>query len=122
MPRHLKREKPYWGPPKIRERLLRRFSCEVKVPARSTIHAVLDRHGLVRRRGPKRNRAQGTPLSLGQKPNELRCTDYKGEFLLGNKKYSYPLTVTDHTSRNLLICEALESTWESLAFTVFEPV
>jgi transposase len=38
---NLKREKPYWGARKIRERLLRRFSCEVKVPARSTIHAVL---------------------------------------------------------------------------------
>ena len=58
----------------------------------------------------RRNHAQGTPLSLGQKPNELWCTDYKGEFLLGNKKYCYPLTVTDHASRYLLLCEALEST------------
>ncbi|HEX4074399.1 MAG TPA: IS481 family transposase [Candidatus Acidoferrales bacterium] len=116
----LKREKPYWGARKIRERLLRRFSCEVKVPARSTIHAVLDRHGLVRRGGRKHGRAQGTPLSLGQKPNDLWCTDYKGEFLLGNKKYCYPLTVTDHASRYLLLCEALESTCESLAFTAFE--
>jgi transposase len=81
---NLKREKPYWGARKIRERLLRRFSCEVKVPARSTIHAVLDRHGLVQRRGRRRHHAQGTPLSLGQKLNELWCTDYKGEFLLGN--------------------------------------
>jgi transposase InsO family protein len=117
---HLKQEKPHWGARKIRERLLRRFSCEVKVPARSTIHAVLDRHGLVRRRGPRRNRAHGTSLSLGQKPNELWCTDYKGEFLLGNKKYCYPLTVTDHASRYLLLCEALESTRESLAVTAFQ--
>jgi len=29
---HLKREKPYWGARKIRERLLRRFSGEVRVP------------------------------------------------------------------------------------------
>src|ERR1700716_2867915 len=62
----LKQEKPHWGARKIRERLLRRFSCEVKVPARSTIHAVLDRHGLVQRRGRRRNHAQATPLSLGQ--------------------------------------------------------
>jgi transposase InsO family protein len=103
---NLKREKPHWGARKIRERLLRRFSCEVKVPARSTIHAILDRHGLVRRRGRPRSRAQGTSLSLGEKPNELWCTDYKGEFLLGNKKYCYPLTVTDHASRYLLLCEA----------------
>jgi transposase InsO family protein len=116
----LKRDKPYWGARKIRERLLRHFSCEVKVPARSTIHAVLDRHGLVQRRGRKRNHAQGTTLSLGQKPNELWCTDYKGEFLLGNKRYCYPLTVTDHASPYLLLCEALESTCEALAFTAFE--
>ena len=30
---HLKQEKPHWGARKIRERLLRRFSSEVKVPA-----------------------------------------------------------------------------------------
>jgi transposase InsO family protein len=116
----LKREKPHWGARKIRERLLRRFSSEVRVPARSTIHAVLDRHGLVRHRGRPRARVQGTPLSVGQKPNDLWCTDYKGEFRLGNEKYCYPLTVTDHASRYLLLCEALESTCESLAFTAFE--
>jgi transposase InsO family protein len=116
----LKREKPHWGARKIRERLLRRFANEVKVPARSTIHAVLDRHGLVQRMGRRRSRAQGTPLSLGQQPNELWCTDYKGEFLLGNKQYCYPLTVTDHASRYLLLCEALESTKESLAVTAFQ--
>jgi hypothetical protein len=57
---------------------------------------VLDRHGLVERRGRLRHRAQGTALSLGQRPNELWCTDYKGEFLLGNRQYCYPLTVTSH--------------------------
>jgi len=35
---------------------------------------VLDRYGLVERRGRLRRRAQGTALSLGQKPNELWCT------------------------------------------------
>jgi len=30
-----------------------------------------------------------------------------------------PLTVTDHASRYLLLCEALESTCEALAFTAF---
>jgi transposase InsO family protein len=64
------------------------------------------------RRGRVRRRAQGTPLSLGQTPNELWCTDYKGEFLLGNHQYCYPLTVTDHASRFLLTCEALSSTRE----------
>src|SRR5215470_11466669 len=77
-----------------------------------------DRHGLVERRGRLRRRAQGTPLSLGQRPNELWCTDYKGEFLLGSGPYCYPVTVTDHASRFLLTCEALSSTRENYAFTV----
>jgi putative transposase len=68
----------------------------------------------------RRRRAQGTPLSLGQRPNELWCTDYKGEFLLANRQYCYPLTVTDHASRFLLPCEALPSTREDYAFTGFE--
>src|SRR5262247_3937377 len=42
-----KREKPHWGARKIRERLLRRLPHAIRVPAASTVHAVLDRHGLV---------------------------------------------------------------------------
>jgi len=115
-----RREKPSWGARKIRERLLRRWDGAVKVPARSTIHAVLDRHGLVKRYKRPRTRTEGTPLSEGLRPNALWCTDYKGEFMLGDKRYCYPLTVTDHASRYLLLCEAMESTKEQPAFTAFE--
>ena len=116
-----RREKPSWGARKIRERLLRRLPHAVKVPACSTIHAVLDRHGLVSRPRLRRGtRAQGTALSQGLSPNDLWCADYKGEFLLGNKRYCYPLTVTDHASRFLLLCEALESNKEDSAFRAFE--
>ena len=116
-----RREKPNWGARKIRERLLRRLPHAVKVPACSTIHAVLDRHGLVSRPRLRRGtRAQGTALSQGLNPNDLWCADYKGEFLLGNKRYCYPLTVTDHASRFLLLCEALESNKEDSAFWAFE--
>jgi len=45
----LKREYPTWGAPKIRDRLQRRHSIR-PCPAISTVHAVLDRHGLVTRR------------------------------------------------------------------------
>jgi transposase len=44
-----KGEKPNWGARKIRELLLRSLPHAVKVPACSTIHAVIDRHGLVTR-------------------------------------------------------------------------
>jgi putative transposase len=116
---NVNREHPSWAARKIRERLLRRFS-EIPLPAESTIHAVLDRYGRVERRGRVRRRVQGTALSLGQRPNELWCTDYKGEFLLGNHHYCYPLTVTDHASHYLLVCEALSCTKERYAFAVFE--
>ena len=116
----LKREKPHWGARKLRELLLRKFPSEVKVPAVSTIHCVLDRHGLIQAMGPRRNRARGTPLSTGAHPNDVWCVDYKGEFLLGNRRYCYPLTVTDHASRYLLLCEAMESTKEEGAMTAFE--
>ena len=115
-----KRETPNWGARKIRERLLRRLPSEVKVPARSTIHAILDRHGLVAHARRARTRTEGTPLSEGASPNALWCADYKGEFMLGDRRYCYPLTVTDHASRYLLLCEAMESNAEKTAFTAFE--
>jgi transposase InsO family protein len=115
-----KREKPNWGARKIREPLLRRLPHAVKVPACSTIHAILDRHGLVARPKRLRTPAEGTPLSSGLRPNDLWCTDYKGEFQLGDKRYCYPLTVTDHASRYLLLCEAMASNAEQFAFTAFE--
>jgi transposase InsO family protein len=115
-----KKEKPNWGARKIRERLIRTLPHEIKIPAISTIHAVLDRNDLVARGKKRRQRAQGTPLSDGAKPNDLWCTDYKGEFQLGNRQYCYPLTVTDHASRYLLLCEAMESNKEQYALTAFE--
>jgi len=117
----LKQEKPSWGARKILELLIRRYP-DVKPPAKSTVHVVLDRHGLVKRRRKRRNKAMGTPLSLARGPNDLWCADYKGQFLLGNHQYCYPLTITDQVSRFLLACEALESTKEQFAFTIFESV
>ena len=116
----LKHNKPHWGARKIRELLIKRLASDVRVPAKSTVHAVLDRHGLVKRMGRKRNRASGTPLSPGATPNDLWCADYKGEFKLGNRRYCYPLTVTDHASRFVLMVEGLDSTRQALAFTAFE--
>jgi putative transposase len=86
----------------------------------STVHAVLDRHHLVKHRTRRRHTAGGTSLSRPTAPNALWCADYKGEFRLGNRRYCYPLTITDFASRYLLTCEALLTTQERFAFTVFE--
>ena len=92
-----KREKPNWGARKIRERLLRRLPHAVRVPACSTIHAILDRHDLVTHPTRSRTRATGTPLSEGIGPNDLWCTDYKGEFMLGGQAILLP--ADGHRSR-----------------------
>jgi transposase InsO family protein len=115
-----KRDKPHWGARKIRELLVRRLAGDVRIPAKSTVHAVLDRHGLVSRARRRRNRAEGTPLSIAASPNDLWCTDFKGEFKLGNGRYCYPLTVTDQASRYLLACEALDSTKEDPVIATFQ--
>ena len=67
----LKRDKPHWRARKIRELLVRRLDGDVRVPAKSTIHAVLHRHGLVKALGRRRHHASGTPLSEGAVPNAL---------------------------------------------------
>ena len=66
----------------------------IHLPAISTVHAVLYRRGLVRNGGRPRYKAQGTPLSHAIHPNDLWCADYKGEFMLADKRYCYPLTIT----------------------------
>ena len=66
-----KREKPHWGARKVRELLVRRLDQDFRIPAKSTIHAVLHRHGLVKPLGRPRHRATGTPLSAAQTPNGL---------------------------------------------------
>ncbi len=119
----VKAEHPSWGAPKIREKVRRKYP-EIRLPAISTVHAVLDRHGLVNVYRPRQNshKAQGTALSDPLHPNELWCADYKGEFMLADRRYCYPLTITDAASRYLLCCEALCSTQADLAFTVFERI
>jgi len=117
----IKRAHGTWGAPKIRDKLAKEYAG-LKAPATSTIHAVLDRHGLVKRRKRRRYKAQGTELGDARAPNGLWCAHFKGQFRLGNRRYCYPLTVTDYCSRYLLACEGLDSTKEAGAFAVFERV
>src|SRR5215203_935570 len=115
----LKREYPSWGAPKIRERLRRKYP-DLRCPAISTVHAVLDRYGLVERRRRRRYKAKGTALSRPVQPNELWCADFKGEFQLADRRYCFPLTITDFATRYLICCDALASTKAPQVFTVFE--
>lgn len=107
----LRRKYPTWGPKKLRVRL-QVLHPEIRWPAASTIGILLKDAGLVDGR-KRRRRAWPTPASerrQSQGPNEVWCIDFKGQFRLGKGHYCYPLTVTDHYSRFLLGCEALEGT------------
>lgn len=115
----LKKEHPSWGAPKIREKL-RRLHTEINLPAISTVHAVLDRHGLVNKGRRARYKAEGTALECPRAPNDLWCADYKGEFMLTDRRYCYPLTITDAASRYLLCCDAQSGPKEAFAFVAFE--
>ena len=94
-----KREKPNWGARKIRERLLRRLPHARQSPGlqHHPRGAGSSRSGdatrCARERAPRARR-----FLRGCSPNDLWCTDYKGEFMLADKRYCYPLTVTDHAS------------------------
>ncbi|MBW8298422.1 MAG: helix-turn-helix domain-containing protein [Hydrogenophaga sp.] len=60
-----KKGKPHWGEArKIRELLVRELAGDGRIPARSTAHAVLDRHALVNpaRKRNRANKAVGTAL------------------------------------------------------------
>jgi putative transposase len=50
-------------------------------------------------------------LSAGIAPNDLWCADFKGEFMLADKRYCFPLTISDFASRNLL-CQQRNKTGE----------
>lgn len=109
-----------WGAKKLLVKLQQRHPG-IHFPVKSTIHEILRSQGLVKRR---RNRrfvpTYAQPLKEGQAPNDLWCADFKGQFRLGNRSYCYPLTISDHYSRYLIGCEALESTRGDTARLVFE--
>lgn len=105
----LREDYPTWGPKKLRERFLV-LNPGVRVPAVSTIGVMLQTAGVTRQRPKRRRATPSTSLKQTHAPNELWCIDFKGHFRLGNKQLCYPLTLSDHFSRFVLTCEALENT------------
>lgn len=116
----LKREKPHWGAPKIRELLAHRYT-NIRLPAISTVHCILDREGLVKKKRRRRKFSSiAGYLSVPKNPNDLWCADFKGQFRMKRSQgYCYPLTISDFHSRYLLSCEALGSTEEDPCYRVF---
>lgn len=48
------------------------------------------------------------------------AADYKGEFTLADRRYCFPLTISDFASRYQIACEALSCTQQVYAFAAFE--
>jgi len=89
-------------------------------PARSTLHALLERHGLVRQqRRQRRWTHPGAAPVHTEAPNQVWPADFKGQFKTGDGRYCYPLTITDHFSRTLLACRGLSSVRTAYTQPVF---
>jgi putative transposase len=103
------REKYGWGAKKLSQIMARRHPSW-DLPARSTVNQILNRHGVLRknRRRKKWEHPGAARLESG-KPNEIWPADFKGQFRTRDGNYCYPLTVTDHYSRMLLLCKGLPS-------------
>ena len=116
----LRRKHADWGPKKLHGVMSKRFP-DLKLPARSTISAILKREGLIEpRRRQRKHTHPGRPFIEATVPNHLWTTDFKGHFRTGNGVYCYPLTVADQHTRYLLACEGLLSTRGAGVRPVFE--
>ena len=96
-----------WGARKVLKRLRTR-DPERPWPARSTIFDILKRHGRAEHRRRRRQwKHPGAVAFLATAPNQVWTVDFKGQFLMRNGIYCYPLTIVDHFSRYLLCCHGL---------------
>ena len=112
---------PDWGPRKV-VAYLNNTQPDGSWPAHSTASHILAQHGLVRPRGNRRYKspARSAPLCHATEPNRVWSVDFKGDFLLGNQKRCYPLTVFDNHSRFLLDCKGLYATRTEPVISAFE--
>jgi transposase InsO family protein len=103
------RAKYGWGAKKLLQALEKRRP-RIERPARSTVNAILERHGKLHRQRRRRKWTHpgAAPLETDH-PNQVWPADFKGQFKTRDAKYCYPLTVTDHFSRKLLLCRGLLS-------------
>jgi putative transposase len=99
-----------WGATKLLT-VLRQRHPQLRWPTRSTVNAIFDQRGLLRKQRRRRRAAvaDATPLETVA-PNQVWPADFKGQFRTRDGVYCYPLTVTDHFSRAVLLCRALPST------------
>ena len=100
----------HWGAKKIREVLSERHP-DWDIPSETSVYNIIKAEGLISSRKRRRRVAQlPRLLSKVKQPNELWTADFKGQFLTGEGRWCYPLTIMDHASRYLLTCDILSGT------------
>ncbi len=116
----LRQKQPGWGPRKLID-VAAQSHPGIKMPAPSTLGEHLKKRGLVKKR-TRRERAAKYHTELGgyHGPNAVWCADYKGQFMCGNRKLCYPLTISDGYSRMLLRCHGASGTGLRTAKKVFD--
>ncbi|MGH2611369.1 MAG: integrase core domain-containing protein, partial [Tepidiformaceae bacterium] len=103
------RQKYGWGAKKLLQVLSTRHPTR-SWPARSTVNAVLERHGKLRKQRRRRKwEHPGAAALVTERANQVWPVDFKGQFKTRDGKYCYPLTASDHYSRTVLLCKALLS-------------
>jgi len=111
---------PFWGPQKLLYCLTRRHP-KITFPAKSTVGAILVRHGLIEpRRRRRSSRHPGAVPLTTTAPNQIWSADFKGQFKMLNGVYNFPLTITDSHSRFILSCKGLSSVIQETALPEFE--
>lgn len=101
---------PTWGSKKVLKVIENRHP-DWTLPHRATVCLFFAQAGLVKRKTRRRKVGHpGKPFNDITAPNDLWCTDFKGQFKMGNGEYCFPLTVTDAFSRTLLACDGYDST------------
>ena len=93
-----------WGARKIKVLLEKDFDKSL-VPSSMTIHTIMRKNGLVIRKKRYRRVKPIHRIYEAEDCNDVWSTDYKGKFLMGNKKYCHPLTISDKKSRYLLLAK-----------------
>ena len=90
-------DNPAWGAKKIKAILEREG---VLMPCTKTVNNILNRYGCITPEESAKHKA----FIRYEKDNcnEMWQTDFKGEFLMADKKYCYPLNIFDDCSRFLI--------------------
>lgn len=100
----LRQQYPYWGARKLRAVIEQHYRDHLKtLPAVSTVHQVLKRHGLISVEASQA--AQPFRRFEHPEPNDLWQMDHKGYYTLLDRSRVHPLTVLDDHSRYNLVLD-----------------